>query len=173
MRSSGGRGTRPGKSRVVTEELFSETHTRLRGATVFPVEGNGLETGSSIERESGRLPHAGFQHESPNAQCARLRLESDHEAPPEASPAGAGNHIHTLELGRLGIEEPKGTAADWSSLSGNDEKGAAPGSYFLGIQLKVSCARLGIQTAQLIVQAANESAAGLVGQVGASDGERF
>ena len=93
-----------------------------------------METGCSIERKSGLLPYAGFQDESPNAKCPGLLFERGHEAPPQPGPAGGGNHIHPLEFGRLGIEEPKGTAADWSSLSVEDEKGATPARYILGIQ---------------------------------------
>ncbi len=37
----------------------------------------------------------------------------------------------------LGIEKPQGAAADRRSLAVDDEEGAAPVGYFLGIQVKV------------------------------------
>ena len=73
---------------ISSEKLFSENYAGFRGETVLSVERDGAETGCSIEREGGRLPHAGFQDESPNAQCPGLRLESCDEAPPQTCPGG-------------------------------------------------------------------------------------
>jgi hypothetical protein len=161
------------RSRVVNEELFSQAYAGFWGETVLPVERDGTETGCSIEREGGCLPHAGFQDDSPNAQCPGLRLEGGKEAPPQTCSADSGSHIHPFEFGRLRVEEPEGAAADGSPLPVNDEEGAAPGGYFLGIQPKVSGSWLGIETMQLVVQGANEGAADLCGQVGAGDGDCF
>ena len=157
----------------MSEELFSQTYTGFRGETIFPVEGDGVETGCPIQRKGGRLPYAGFQDESPNAQCPGLRLESGHEAPPQTCAPDGGIHIHPFEFGRLGIDEPKGAAADRRSLPVNDEEAASPASDFLGIQLKVSGAGLGIDTAQLLVEGANEGAADLGGQLRTGNGDRF
>ena len=113
------------------QEVLAEAYAGLRGEAVFPVERDWVEASCSIEGEGGGLPDAGFEHKSPNAQCPRFSLESSHEAPPQPPPAHGGRHIHPLEFGRLGIEEPQGTAANRRSLSVDDEEGAVPLGDFL------------------------------------------
>ena len=155
------------------QEILAEAYAGFRGEAVFPVERDWVEASCSIEREGGGLPDAGFEDKSPDAKGPRLRLERSHEAPPEPAPAHDGRHIHPLEFGRLGIEEPQGTAADRRSLSVNDEEGAAPVGYFLAIQVKVGRSRLGIDAPELGVQRVNEGTADLGGQLGARYGDRF
>ena len=68
---------------------------------------------------------------------------------------------------------PQGAAADRRSRSVNDEEGAAPVSYFLGMQVKVGRSRLRIDSAELGVQRVNEGTADVGGQLGARYGDRF
>jgi hypothetical protein len=132
-----------------------------------------LEPSCSIEPESGGLPNAGFQHQSPNAKRPRLRFERSYEAPPEALPTHRRTHVHPLEFGRLGVEEPEGATADRRSPSVKDEEGAAAVGYVFGIELKVVCSRLWIQLTEFRVQQRDKATADLGVQLGASDGDHL
>jgi len=155
------------------QEVLAEAYAGFWGEAVLPEEGDWVEASCPIEREGRGLPDAGFEDKSPDAKGPRLRLERSHEAPPEPAPAHDGRHIHPLEFGRLGIEEPQGAAADRRSPSVNDEESAAPVGYFLGIQVKVVRSRLGIDAAELGVQRVDEGTADLGGQLNARYRDRF
>ena len=164
----GGRSAAPGES-----EVLAETYAGFRGEAVFPVERDGVEPSCSIEREGGDLTNAGFEDKPPSPQCPRLLLESSHKASSQTPPAHGGRHEHALELGRLGIEETQGAAADRCSVPVDDEEGAAPAGYFFGVQTKVGCSRLGVHTPEFFVQRINEGTADVGGQLGTGYRDRF
>ena len=152
-------------------ELFSQTDAGARGETVLAIERDRLETGGSIKRERRRLTDAGFENQPPCAKRASLFLECSDQAPSQTGAANGRIHIHPLELGGLGVDEPERTAPDRGSVAVDDQEGAAGAGHLLGIQMKVRGARLWVHRAQLVVQSANERAARLRGQVGAGDGD--
>ncbi len=123
--------------------------------------------------EGGGLPDSGFEDQSPNTNRPRLRFKRSHEAPAEALPTHERRHVHPLEFGRVGVEQPEGATADRRPPSANDEEGAAAVAYFLGIQLKVVCSGLRIQLTEFGVQLGDKVTADLSVQLGASDGDQF
>ena len=144
-------------------DVLAETDARSRREAVLPEERDRLETGGSIECERSGLSDAGFENEAPNAKCPRLRFERSHEAPPDAFPTHKGRHIHPLEFGRFGIEEPQGAAPNRRCPSVYDEKGAAALSDFLGVQLKVVRPWLGIERSELGIQREDQAKTDLSG----------
>ena len=71
----------------------------------------------------------------------RIRIAHEtvyrYETPAKSVPTDERRHVHPLEFGRLGIEEAQGAAADRRSLSVDDEEGAAPAGYLLGIRRRI------------------------------------